>query len=359
MQTPEFIPGEPPEDAPGVYDEDDYVEPAGILPALGERLTWVSGLVLAISAFTGWYTGSGEGLKIAVLGWDTGTLGKLVFLVGFALVVLVLAREAGIELPPAVPEALVVAALGALATIFVLIRVITVPDDLLPADGRGIGLWISLAAALLAVAAGIVERRKSSEHPPADRGAERRAGDDVERVVHADVDPRERDRGREAEEDGASRGKNRLSIVAPAKLVAAWPDGNDQSVGTRTSGSRCGRRRSTSDLTASARTSASTTARRPSARPAGRRRRDGEHAREHDPDEAAGADPRQRDEQPVQPLDPMVDDPDREVTVDRQSRPSAREQLLRALDQLLRVERLADEALRAARSPRRPRRPCR
>jgi len=49
-------------------------------------------------------------------------------------------------------------------------------------------------------------------------------------------------------------------MVAPAKLVAAWPDGNDQSVGTRTSGSRCGRGRFTIAFTASARTSARTTA---------------------------------------------------------------------------------------------------
>jgi len=155
VQTPDFIPAEPPDERAVVYD-DDYLEPAGVLPALGERLTWVSGLLLAVSAFTGWYTGSGEGLQIAVMGWNTGLLGKLVFLVGFALVVLVLTREAVIELPAALREPLVVSGLDAAATIFVLIRVLTIPDDLLPADGRGIGLWLSLAAALLAVAAGIV-----------------------------------------------------------------------------------------------------------------------------------------------------------------------------------------------------------
>jgi hypothetical protein len=156
METPEFIPPEPPPDA-------DPGEPAygpggtaGLLPGLGERLTWLSGLVLALSAFMGWYTGSGDGLHIAVIGWHTGVIGKLVFLVGIALVALVLLREAGIELPPSVPASLVVVGLGALATVFVLIRLISIPEDLLPADGRGIGLWISLAAALLAIAAGIV-----------------------------------------------------------------------------------------------------------------------------------------------------------------------------------------------------------
>ena len=155
VQTPEFAPDEPPYE-PEPYEPRGYPRPAGLMPGLGERLTWLSGLVLAISAFTGWYTGSGQGLSIAVLGWDTGVLGKLVFFIGFALVVLVVLREAGIEPPAAVPPSLIVIALGALATIFVLIRVITIPDSLLPANGRGVGIWISLVAALLAIAAGIV-----------------------------------------------------------------------------------------------------------------------------------------------------------------------------------------------------------
>jgi hypothetical protein len=155
VETPDFIQPEPPPLAdPERYP--GYERPAGILPGLGERLTWLTGLVLAISAFTGWYTGSGAGLNISVIGWHTGLLGKLVFFIGLALIALVLLREAGIELPAAVPESLVVVALGALATIFMLIRLISIPEDLLPADGRGIGLYISLVAALAAIAAGIV-----------------------------------------------------------------------------------------------------------------------------------------------------------------------------------------------------------
>lgn len=154
METPDFIQPEPLPD-PEPY-EPGYPRPAGLLPGLGERLTWITGLVLAVSAFTGWYTGSGEGLNIAVVGWHTGVLGKLVFFVGLALIALVLLREAGIEPPAAVPESLVVVALGMLSTIFVLIRLISIPDAMLPADGRGIGLYISLAASLVAIAAGIV-----------------------------------------------------------------------------------------------------------------------------------------------------------------------------------------------------------
>jgi hypothetical protein len=155
VETPDFIQPEPLPPEPEPYER-SYPRPAGILPGLGERLTWITGLVLAISAFTGWYTGSGEGLNIAVIGWHTGVLGKLVFFIGLALIALVLLREAGIEPPASVPESLVVVALGMLATIFVLVRLISIPEDLLPADGRGIGLYVSLLAALAAIAAGIV-----------------------------------------------------------------------------------------------------------------------------------------------------------------------------------------------------------
>ena len=124
--------------------------------AWGETLTWVSGLVLAISAFTGWYVGSGEGPTTSVIGWHTGTLGKLVFFIGLAVLALVILRESGIELPATVPESLVVIALGALSTIFVLIRLIDVPDEFFGWRGRGIGIFISLFASLAVIAAGLL-----------------------------------------------------------------------------------------------------------------------------------------------------------------------------------------------------------
>jgi hypothetical protein len=125
--------------------------------AVGERLTWLAGLVLLLSSLMGWYVGSGDGVTISVIGWHTGVLGKLVFFVGLAVLALVALRQAGIELPATLPESLVVIALGALGTIFVIIRVIDIPDTFLPADGRGIGIWISLAAALGVIVAGLLE----------------------------------------------------------------------------------------------------------------------------------------------------------------------------------------------------------
>jgi len=122
----------------------------------GDRVTWLAGLVLALSSFMDWYAGSGVGVKLAVIGWHTGVLGKLIFFIGFATVAIIALRQTGMGLPASMPESLVVLALGALATVFVLIRVISIPDSVLPADGRGIGLWISLLAALGVIAGGLL-----------------------------------------------------------------------------------------------------------------------------------------------------------------------------------------------------------
>jgi hypothetical protein len=129
--------------------------PAGLWTA-GGWLTWAAGLVLMLSPFMSWYAGSGEGLTIAVIGWHTGVLGKLVFVLGAAVILLGVLREFGVELPPAVPESLVVVVIGAVATIFVLIRLISIPDRFFPWDGRGIGIWIALAAAIGVIVAGIL-----------------------------------------------------------------------------------------------------------------------------------------------------------------------------------------------------------
>jgi hypothetical protein len=123
----------------------------------GERLAWVAGLVLAISAFTGWYSGAqADGLTLSVMGWHTGALGKLVFFAGLAALILEALREAGIELPATVPESLILIGLGSLATIFVLIRLISIPDTFFATAGRGIGIFISLLAALALIAAGLL-----------------------------------------------------------------------------------------------------------------------------------------------------------------------------------------------------------
>ncbi len=124
---------------------------------LGERLARWAGLVLTLSTFMSWYSGSDDGPTIAVIGWHVGVLGKLVFFIGLAVLGLWALREAGFELPAAVPESLILIGLGSLATTFVLIRIISVPDEFFPYTGRGIGIWISLLAALGVIVAGLLE----------------------------------------------------------------------------------------------------------------------------------------------------------------------------------------------------------
>jgi len=91
-----------------------------------------------------------------VTGWDTGLAGKVVFFIGIAVVLVVALREFGVQLPAAVPESLLTIALGATATIIVLVRVISIPDDFFFA-GRGAGIWISLIAAIGVIVAGLLQ----------------------------------------------------------------------------------------------------------------------------------------------------------------------------------------------------------
>ena len=143
MQSPE---------APGRIP---LVGPGG-LPALGGRLTFLFGLLLTMSALTGWYSRDGIGATVSVIGWNTGTIGKIVFFLGLAAVLLVALREVGVDLPAAVPESLVAIGIGAVATILVLVRIVSIPDTFFDA-GRGIGIWISLVCAVGIIVAGLLE----------------------------------------------------------------------------------------------------------------------------------------------------------------------------------------------------------
>ena len=110
----------------------------------------------------GWYSGraddsGGYPLVLSVIGWHTGLVGQLVFFLGFTVLVLFALRVFGIALPASLPESLIVIGIGVLSTILVLVRLIWIPDKFLPADGRGIGIWIALLAALAIIAAGLME----------------------------------------------------------------------------------------------------------------------------------------------------------------------------------------------------------
>ncbi len=128
---------------------------AGV-PGLGGRLTLVFGLLLAVSALTGWYTGEGEGTTVSVIGWHTGTIGKVVLFLGLVAALLVIVREFGVNLPDAVPESLVAIGIGSVATILVLVRLISIPDTFFFAS-RGFGIWVSLVCAVGMIVAGLLE----------------------------------------------------------------------------------------------------------------------------------------------------------------------------------------------------------
>ncbi|GIU94317.1 MAG: hypothetical protein KatS3mg012_0774 [Gaiellaceae bacterium] len=126
------------------------------MPPLGGRLLLVFGLLLTLSALTGWYTGEGVGTTVSVIGWHTGTIGKLVLVLGALAALLAVLRELGVHLPPSVPESLLAIVIGSVATVLVLVRIISIPDTFFFA-GRGIGIWISLVCAIGIIVAGLLE----------------------------------------------------------------------------------------------------------------------------------------------------------------------------------------------------------
>ena len=123
---------------------------------MGGSLTFLFGLLLSLSALTGWYSGEGNGTTVSVIGWHTGTIGKIVLFLGLAAVLVVVLREVGVGMPASVPESLVAIGIGSLATILVLVRVIAIPDSFFFAS-RGVGIWISLACAVGIIVAGLLE----------------------------------------------------------------------------------------------------------------------------------------------------------------------------------------------------------
>jgi len=129
---------------------------AGEFSGYGGRLTFLFGLLLAMSALTGWYSGEGNGTTVSVIGWHTGTIGKLVLVLGLVAVLLVVLREVGVSMPASVPESLVTIGIGAIATVLVLVRIISIPDDFFFAS-RGAGIWISLACGVGIILAGLLE----------------------------------------------------------------------------------------------------------------------------------------------------------------------------------------------------------
>lgn len=150
-------PGDTPRAAPDPPGSHGHVDPWGRLSRAAGQASWVAGLTLALSAFMGWYSGSApEGPVLSVLGWNTGTVGKLVFVVGLAIVLLAVGRVVDVRLPGGLHEGIVLVVLGTAAAVLVLIRVVSIPDQLAGTADRAVGLWVGLASATVVILAGLV-----------------------------------------------------------------------------------------------------------------------------------------------------------------------------------------------------------
>jgi hypothetical protein len=151
VQSPEPFPPEQPYAETG----DRFAPDVAWIWGAGERLSWLAGLILSLSTLMGWYVGNVDDPTIAVIGWHTGAIAKIVLVIGLAVIALHLMRQAGLELPATIPDSLITIVLGSVATILVLIRLISIPEEFQPAS-HGVGILISLAAAILVIVAGLL-----------------------------------------------------------------------------------------------------------------------------------------------------------------------------------------------------------
>jgi len=115
----------------------------------------VGGIVLLVSLWLKWYGVSvsvqGFSASSSASGWEVlSTIDIILFLISLAAIVLVATKAAG-ALPPDVPVPVVLLALGALAVLLVLFRIIDTPA---PSDlpdevdvSREIGIFIALIGA--------------------------------------------------------------------------------------------------------------------------------------------------------------------------------------------------------------------
>jgi small-conductance mechanosensitive channel len=112
-----------------------------------KRSTWIAGggaIVLLISTFVSWWKVTVVNFDITRSGWDTGALGKLVFLVALVAIVLVVVDHMKVDLSQLpIPVSLALLGLGALALLLVIIRYIDTPDGV----DRAWGIYLAFIAA--------------------------------------------------------------------------------------------------------------------------------------------------------------------------------------------------------------------
>jgi hypothetical protein len=120
----------------------------------GDISAGVGGVVLLISLFLKWYGASvsvaGFSASASVTGWEAMSfIDILLFLISVAAIAIVAAKAAG-QLPAEVPAGVVLLALGALAVLLVIYRIIDIPAGDVPDEvdlTRKIGVFIALIGA--------------------------------------------------------------------------------------------------------------------------------------------------------------------------------------------------------------------
>jgi hypothetical protein len=136
----------------------------------GDMIAGVGGVVLLISLFLPWYGVSvdvaGFSASETATGWEVlGFIDILLFLIAVAAIAIVAARAAG-ALADDLPAPVILLALGALALLLVLYRIIDIPTDGdVPAQvdlSRKVGIFIALIGA---AAVGYGGWRTNAESP--------------------------------------------------------------------------------------------------------------------------------------------------------------------------------------------------
>jgi hypothetical protein len=121
----------------------------------GEVIAGVGGAVLLLSLFLPWYGVSVDIADVSVSetgsGWEVlGFIDLLLFLIAAAAIAIVTARAAGV-FPDDVPAPVLLLALGALALLLVLYRIIDIPaDGEVPPEvdlSRKLGIFVALLGA--------------------------------------------------------------------------------------------------------------------------------------------------------------------------------------------------------------------
>ena len=145
----------------------------------GDMIAGGGAVVLFISLFLDWY-------KVSVKGFgDVGSEGGSAFdalgigpvfllLVSLVVIAIVVVRALGVALPELpVPLSTVILGLGALATLYILFRLIFVPDGDVPDAfddavdfGRSIGIFLAFLSALAITAGGFLSARERGEAVP-------------------------------------------------------------------------------------------------------------------------------------------------------------------------------------------------